>query len=148
MLKALELPYRVANVCTGDLGLGQAQKFDIETWMPSRGSTSSPQAGSTSSPHGGEPGPGGSTGSPQGGAYGETHSASRFYEFQARRLNIRYRGADGIVRFCHTLNNTVIASPRILIPILELYQNADGSVTVPQALRSYMGGMERITSKG
>jgi len=90
------------------------QKFDIETWMPSRG------------------------------GYGETHSASRFYEFQARRLNLRYRGPDGEVRFCHTLNNTVIASPRILIPILELYQNADGSVTVPEALRPYMNGMERI----
>lgn len=114
VLAALNLPYRVVNVCTGDLGQGQVQKFDIETWMPSRGS------------------------------YGETHSASRFYEFQARRLSLRYRDADGKVRFCHTLNNTVIASPRILIPILELYQNADGSVTVPQVLRPYMGGMERI----
>ena len=126
VLKALELPYRVMNVCTGDLGQGQVQKFDIETWMPSRG----------------EAGPGGRP----TGAYGETHSASRFYEFQARRLNIRYRGADGAVRFCHTLNNTVIASPRILIPILELYQNSDGSVTVPKALRPYMGGMEKIGS--
>ncbi len=114
VLKALELPYRVVNVCTGDLGLGQVQKFDIETWMPSRGS------------------------------YGETHSASRFHEFQARRLNIRYRGEDGKPQFVHTLNNTVIASPRILIAILELYQNADGSITVPDALRPYMGGMERI----
>jgi seryl-tRNA synthetase len=127
VLKALELPYRVCNVCTGDLGLGQAQKFDIETWMPSRGAL-------------------GPDGKPAG-AYGETHSASRFYEFQARRLNIRYRAGDGTVRFCHTLNNTVIASPRVLIPILELYQNADGSVTVPAALRPYMGGMEKITSK-
>ncbi|HET6429813.1 MAG TPA: serine--tRNA ligase [Phycisphaerae bacterium] len=114
VMAALALPYRVVNVCTGDLGQGHVQKFDIETWMPSRN------------------------------GYGETHSASRFYEFQARRLDLRYRGADGKVRFCHTLNNTVIASPRILIPILELYQNADGSVTVPEALRPYMGGMERI----
>jgi seryl-tRNA synthetase len=114
VLKALELPYRVVNVCTGDLGIGQVQKFDIETWMPSRQ------------------------------AYGETHSASRFYEFQARRLNLRYRDKDKKVRFCHTLNNTVIASPRILIPLLELHQNADGSVTVPAALRSYMGGMDVI----
>ena len=114
MLKALKLPYRVVNVCTGDLGQGQVQKFDIETWMPSRGS------------------------------YGETHSASRFYEFQARRLNMRYRDADGRVRYVHTLNNTVIASPRVLIPVLELYQNADGTVTVPEALRPYMGGMEKI----
>ncbi|MFW6146005.1 MAG: serine--tRNA ligase [Planctomycetota bacterium] len=114
VMQALNLPYRVVNVCTGDLGQGQVQKFDIETWMPSRDS------------------------------YGETHSASRFYEFQARRLSLRYRDGDGKVRFCHTLNNTVIASPRILIPLLELYQNADGSVTVPEALRPYMGGMERI----
>ena len=117
VMKALELPYRVVNVCTGDLGQGQAQKFDIETWMPSRDS------------------------------YGETHSASRFYDFQARRLNIRYRDADGKVKFCHTLNNTVIASPRILIPLLELYQNADGSITVPDVLRQYMGGMKKIEAK-
>ncbi|HDZ22438.1 hypothetical protein LCGC14_0269330 [marine sediment metagenome] len=115
VLQALELPYRVVNVCTGDLGQGQVQKFDIETWMPSRNH------------------------------YGETHSASRYHEFQARRLNIRYRGADGKLQFVHTLNNTVIASPRILIPILELYQNADGAITVPAALRPYMGGMDRIT---
>jgi len=114
VLTELELPYRVVNVCTGDLGQGQAQKFDIEAWMPSRNS------------------------------YGETHSASRFYEFQARRLNLRYRDAEGKIGFCHTLNNTVIASPRILIPLLELNQNADGSVTVPAALRPYMNGMERI----
>lgn len=114
VLKALELPYRVVNVCTGDLGQGQVQKFDIETWMPSRNS------------------------------YGETHSASRFYEFQARRLNLRYRGPDGKLRYCHTLNNTVIASPRILIPVLEMYQNADGTITVPKALRAYMNGMETI----
>ena len=114
VLQKLNLPYRVVQVCTGDLGQGQAAKYDIETWMPSRG------------------------------GYGETHSASRFYEFQARRLNLRYRDADGKTRICHTLNNTVIASPRILIPIMELYQNADGSITVPEALRGYMGGMERI----
>jgi seryl-tRNA synthetase len=104
----------VVDVCTGDLGQGQVQKFDIETWMPSRNS------------------------------YGETHSASRFYEFQARRLNLRYRDRNRKVRYCHTLNNTVIASPRILIPILELNQNPDGSVTIPTAVRKYMGGRERI----
>ncbi|RJP35913.1 MAG: serine--tRNA ligase [Phycisphaerales bacterium] len=118
VLKALELPYRVVNVCTGDLGLGQVQKFDIETWMPSRKS------------------------------YGETHSASRFYEFQARRLKMRYRDGAKKIHYCHTLNNTVIASPRILIPLLELHQNADGSVNVPAALRPYMGGRERIGSLG
>jgi seryl-tRNA synthetase len=114
VIQALELPYRVVNVCTGDLGQGQVQKFDIETWMPSRG------------------------------AYCETHSASRFHEFQARRLNMRYRDASRKVRFCHTLNNTVIASPRVLIPILELNQQPDRSVVVPKVLRRYMGDMERI----
>ncbi len=114
VLKKLDLPYRVVNVCSGDLGMGQVQKFDIETWMPSRNS------------------------------YGETHSASRFYEFQARRLMMRYRDGAKKVRFCHTLNNTVIASPRILIPLLELNQNADGTVTIPDALRPYMNGKERI----
>lgn len=114
VLQALELPYRVVNVCTGDLGQGQVQKFDIETWMPSRN------------------------------GYCETHSASRFHEFQARRLNMRYRDAEKRVRFCHTLNNTVIASPRILIPLLELNQQADGTVAVPKALRPYMGNRERI----
>lgn len=114
VLAALGLPYRVVNVCTGDLGMGQVQKFDIETWMPSRNS------------------------------YGETHSASRFYEFQARRLKLRYRDGAKKVQFCHTLNNTVIASPRILIPLLELNQNADGTVTIPPALRPYMGGKEVI----
>ena len=114
VMQALELPYRVVSVCTGDLGRGQAAKFDIETWMPGRN------------------------------FYGETHSASRFYEFQARRLNLRYRDKDGQIHFCHTLNNTVIASPRVLIPILENCQNADGSVTIPKVLRPYMAGQEKI----
>jgi len=116
VMQALELPYRVVNVCTGDLGRGQAKKFDIEAWMPSRGN------------------------------YCETHSASKLYEFQARRLNLRYK--EPVTKknlFCHTLNNTVAASPRILIPILELYQNADGSITIPKVLRLYMNGKEKIT---
>ena len=116
VMQALELPYRVANVCTGDLGRGQAKKFDIETWMPSRNN------------------------------YCETHSASKLYEFQARRMNLRYKdSATKKNQFCHTLNNTVIASPRILIPILELYQNADGSITIPKVLRPYMNDKEKIT---
>ena len=114
IVQALELPYRVVNVCGGDLGQGQVKKYDIETWMPSRDS------------------------------YGETHSCSRFHDFQARRLKLRYRDKHGKVRFAHTLNNTAIASPRILIPILENYQQADGSIIVPEVLRPYMGGMERI----
>ena len=117
MLRRLGLPYRVVEVCSGDLGQGQVKKNDLETWMPSRG------------------------------AYGETHSCSTFYDFQARRLGLRYRDSEGTVRYCHTLNNTVVASPRILIPILEIYQQADGSVVVPEALRPYMNGMERIEPK-
>lgn len=118
VLQALDLPYRIMQVCTGDMGQGKVEMYDIETWMPSRNS------------------------------YSETHSASRFGEFQARRLNLRYRDGNKKIQFCHTLNNTVIASPRILIPILEQYQNADGSVTVPAALRPYMNGMEKIEKKG
>lgn len=114
LMQRLEIPYRVVDVCTGDLGRGQVQKFDIEAWMPSRN------------------------------AYSETHSASRFHEFQARRMQLRYRDEEGKVRYCHTLNNTAAASPRILIPLLELNQNEDGSVTIPAALRPYMGGRDRI----
>lgn len=112
LLQALDLPYRVVNVCGGDLGQPQVQKFDIETWMPSRG------------------------------GYGETHSASRFHDFQSRRLNLRYRGEDGKVRFCHTLNNTVAASTRMLIALVENHQTADGRVAVPSPLRPYLGGRE------
>lgn len=121
LLQAFKLPYRVVQCCTGDIGVKNAAMFDIETWMPGR-----------------------FDGKDQASGYGETHSASRLYEFQSRRLNLRYKDADGRVRFCHTLNNTVVASPRILIAILENYQNADGSVTVPEVLRKYLDGMERI----
>ncbi|HYC77628.1 MAG TPA: serine--tRNA ligase [Planctomycetota bacterium] len=117
ILRNLELPYRVVDVCGGDLGRPQVRKFDVETWMPSRN------------------------------GYGETHSASRFHDFQSRRLNIRYRDAGGTVRFVHTLNNTVIASPRILIPLLENHQQADGSVAIPKVLRPYMNGREVIVPR-
>ncbi len=110
LMEELELPFRVVNVCTGDLGQGQVQKFDIETWMPSRN------------------------------GYGETHSASRFYDFQARRLKLRYRPeGGGKPVFCHTLNNTVIASPRVLIALLENHQCADGRVRIPEVLRPRFG---------
>lgn len=112
ILKALELPYRVMTVCTGDMGQGKVFMQDIETWMPSRN------------------------------AYGETHSCSYLGDFQARRLNIKYVDEKGQKRFVHTLNNTCIASPRILIPLLEIYQNADGSITIPEVLRPYMGGQK------
>ena len=117
LLQALHLPYRVVIVCGGDLGIPQVKKYDIETWMPGRQ------------------------------AYGETHSASKFHDFQARRLRLRYRDQDGTIRFLHTLNNTVIASPRILIPLLELNQRADGSVAIPEVLQPYMGGMQEIVSR-
>ena len=121
LLQRLNLPYRVIACCTGDLGVKNAAMFDVETWMPSREHQGQPDSG-----------------------YGETHSASRLYDYQARRLNLRYKDADGKIRFCHTLNNTVLASPRVLIPILENWQNGDGSVTVPDALRPYLHGRERI----
>ena len=114
VLQALGLAYRVVNVCGGDLGVPHVQKFDIETWMPSRS------------------------------GYGETHSASRFHDYQARRLGLRYRDAEGKVRHCFTLNNTVAASTRMLLALLENGQLADGTVRIPEPLRPWMGGRERI----
>ncbi len=114
LLQMLELPYRVVEVCTGEMGQSKVRQYDVETWMPSRE------------------------------MYSETHSASRYHDFQARRLKLRYRDADGKVQVCHTLNSTVVASPRILIPLVETNQNADGSVSIPAALRKYMNGLERI----
>jgi len=128
LLRSLGLPYRLLQCCTGDLGLKNADMVDIECWMPGRGKEDE-------------------RGVPEG-AYGETHSASRLYDYQCRRLNMRYRPGgekgQGATTFCHSLNNTVAASPRLLIPILEMHQNADGSVTVPEPLRPYMGGTARI----
>ncbi len=110
LMDLLELPYRIVNVCSGDLGQGQVQKFDVETWMPSRN------------------------------GYGETHSASRFYDFQTRRLNLRYKpDAASKPLHCHSLNNTVIASPRVLIALLENHQQADGRIRIPEALRASFG---------
>ena len=113
-LQDFGLPYRVVYVCTGDLGQGQVRKHDIETWMPSRN------------------------------GYGETHSCSTFHEFQARRLKLRYKGKDGQTKICHTLNNTAIASPRVLISLLEVHQRKDGSIAIPKCLVPYMGGMTEI----
>jgi seryl-tRNA synthetase len=126
LLQSLELPYRLLQCCTGDLGPKNADMIDVECWMPSRGELDA-------------------DGRPRG-AYGETHSASRLYDYQCRRLNLRYKGAgtEGQNVFCHSLNNTVLASPRILIPILEMHQREDGSVGVPEVLRPYLGGVELI----
>jgi seryl-tRNA synthetase len=119
ILQAMKLPYRVSKNCTGDMGQGKWRMYDIETWMPSRN------------------------------GHGETHSGSALRDFQARRLNMRYRekaeGGKGETKFCYTLNNTAIACPRVLIAILEQYQNPDNSITVPEVLRPYMQGIERIT---
>ncbi|MCC5821717.1 MAG: serine--tRNA ligase [Phycisphaerales bacterium] len=128
LLQRLGLPYRLLQCCTGDLGVKNADMVDIECWMPGRGET-------------------GPDGTPAGD-FGETHSASRLYDYQCRRLNMRYRpGGDtgqGATAFCYSLNNTVAASPRILIPLLEMHQNADGSVEIPEPLRPYMNGQSKI----
>jgi seryl-tRNA synthetase len=117
LLQELKLSYHVVINCGGDLGLGQVKKYDIEAWMPSEE------------------------------RYRETHSSSYFHDFQTRRLNIRYRDEDGMLRYVHSLNNTALAMPRILCQIVENYQDADGSVRVPEALRAYMGRSASCESK-
>jgi len=124
LLQSLHLPYRLLQCCTGDLGVKNADMIDIESWMPARVES------------------GGDEKNP--GAYAETHSASRLYDFQCRRLNLRVRGEDGKPVVAHSLNNTVLASPRILIPIVENFQQDDGSIVIPPPLRPYVGGAERI----
>jgi seryl-tRNA synthetase len=109
MLMDLKLPHRVLNICTGDMGAGKYKMYDIETWMPSRND------------------------------FGETHSDSNLTDWQSRRLNIRYKDKDGKIKHAYMLNNTVIASPRILIAILENYQQKDGSIVIPEILRPYVG---------
>jgi seryl-tRNA synthetase len=109
LLRGLEIPYQVIETSTGDMGLGKYRMNDIESWVPSLGK------------------------------YRETHSCSTLHDWQARRANIRYRGSDGKVRFAHTLNNTALASPRILVPLLENHQTADGRVRLPKAMQALMG---------
>jgi seryl-tRNA synthetase len=121
ILAKLEIPYRVAIACTGEIGLGQTRKHEIESWMPGRNDGK--------------------------GAYNETHSCSTLGDFQARRSNIRLRMADGTLAYPYTLNNTAVASPRILIPLLENHQNADGSITLPKALVPYMNGVTVLKPK-
>lgn len=110
IVKELELPYRVVECCTGDMGTGKVKMFDVECWVPSEEK------------------------------YRETHSCSALHDWQARRTKTRYRDGEGNVQFVHTLNNTAIATPRILVSLLEVHQNEDGSVNVPKALQPYMGG--------
>ncbi len=114
VLQELGLYYHVVANCGGDLGQGQVKKYDIEVWMPSQEK------------------------------FRETHSASYFHDYQTRRLNIRYRDAGGKLRFVHSLNNTGVATPRILACIWEQFQQADGTVKIPEVLRPYMGGKEFI----
>lgn len=109
LMKALGLPYQVINICTGDLGRPAAAKFDIETWLPSENK------------------------------YRETHSTSNCTDFQARRLNIRFKDTDGKTKFAHTLNGTAFAIGRILIMIMENYQQKDRSIAIPRALQKYTG---------
>lgn len=117
IVKDLNLPYRVVECCTGDMGSGKVRMFDIECWVPSEEK------------------------------YRETHSCSSLHEWQARRTNTRYRDNDGKVQFVHTLNNTAIATPRILVCLLECLQQADGSISIPEKLRPYMGGVDNIKGK-
>jgi len=109
LLRDLEISYQVIETSTGDMGLGKYRMNDIESWVPSLGK------------------------------YRETHSCSTLHDWQARRANIRYRGSDGKVRFAHTLNNTALASPRILVPLLENHQTADGRVRLPKSMQQLMG---------
>lgn len=114
VLKRLELPYRVVELCTGDLGFGARRTFDIEVWLPSQDT------------------------------YREISSCSNCGDFQARRMNARYKFAEKDNRFVHTLNGSGLAVGRTLVAVLENYQNEDGSITVPKALVPYMGGLEVI----
>ena len=115
ILQAFELPYQVIACCTGDMGTGKYKMNDVECWVPSENK------------------------------YRETHSCSSLLDWQARRTNLRYRGKDGKVHFCYTLNNTAIATPRVLVPLIENHQNADGTVNIPKALQPYMGGKTKLT---
>ncbi len=112
ILQELGIPYHVIATSTGDMGTGKYRMNDLEAWMPGRGK------------------------------YGETHSNSNLTDWQSRRLNIKFKGQDGKAYYCYTLNNTVIASPRILIAILENFQQADGSVKIPEVLVPYTGFSE------
>lgn len=117
VLQALNLPYRVMALSSGDIGFSSAKTYDLEVWLPGQN------------------------------CYREISSCSNFKDYQARRANIRYRDKDGKVKFAHTLNGSGLAVGRTLVAVLENYQNADGSVTIPEVLRPYLGGLD-IIKKG
>jgi seryl-tRNA synthetase len=114
LVQELDLPYRVVNVCRGDLGDAKVKGYDIECWIPSEQQ------------------------------YRETHSDSYFHDYQARRADLRYRDREGVVHFVHTLNNTALASVRTIIALVENHQQANGTVRVPEALRPFLGGRESL----
>jgi seryl-tRNA synthetase len=119
VLKRLKIPYRTVSLCTADLGFSSAKTYDLEAWLPGQD------------------------------AYREISSCSNFEEFQARRASIRFRRDEsGKVEFVHTLNGSGLAVGRTLVAVLENYQQADGSVVIPEALRPYMGGIDRIPAAG
>jgi seryl-tRNA synthetase len=115
VLKRLELPYRVMLLCSGDMGFSARRTYDLEVWLPSQGK------------------------------YREISSCSNCGDFQARRMNARFRNSEGKTEFVHTLNGSALAVGRTLVALLENYQQADGSIAVPKALVPYMGGVERIS---
>jgi seryl-tRNA synthetase len=121
VLKRLDLHYRVMTLCAGDMGFSAQKTYDIEVWMPGQG---------------------------EGGAYREISSCSVCGDFQARRMDARYRGADGKPRFVHTLNGSGTAVGRALIAVMETYQQQDGSIAVPEVLQPYMGGVKLIEHDG
>jgi seryl-tRNA synthetase len=117
ILEALDLPYRVVALCTGDIGFSAAKTYDLEVWLPGQQ------------------------------AYREISSCSNFEDFQARRMMARWRNsATGKPELVHTLNGSGLAVGRALVAVMENYQNADGSITVPEVLRPYMGDLEIISS--
>jgi seryl-tRNA synthetase len=116
VLKRLELPFRTMLLCAGDMGFSAKKTFDIEVWLPSQAK------------------------------YREISSCSNCGDFQARRMNARWRNKEGKTEFVHTLNGSGLAVGRALVAVMENYQNADGSIAVPKALVPYMGGMERIAA--
>ncbi|MFC4550258.1 MULTISPECIES: serine--tRNA ligase [Halorussus] len=124
VLRRLELPYRVLELCTGDLGFKAAKQIDLEVWAPGDDMDDGPE---------------------EGGRWLEVSTASNFEDFQARRAGLRYRPErHESAEYLHTLNASGLALPRVMVAVLEYYQNDDGTVTVPEALRPYMGGKERI----